>query len=127
VPEGLRRAVTARDRGCAFPGCDRPPAWCQIHHIVAWEHLGPTAIDNLVMVCVAHHRLAHHSGWEIGMVRGRPEFVPPGWIDPVRRPRRQPDLSPTVDLTAAETVVAGTVPPRCAHLPDGNGQDSGSE
>jgi hypothetical protein len=38
IPDGLRRAVTARDRGCAHPGCDRPPAWCEIHHIIEWEH-----------------------------------------------------------------------------------------
>ncbi|MBA3523287.1 MAG: HNH endonuclease [Geodermatophilaceae bacterium] len=30
-----RRAVTLRDKGCAFPGCDRPPASCDIHHILA--------------------------------------------------------------------------------------------
>ena len=32
VPTGLRRALIARDRGCAFPGCDRPPHWCHAHH-----------------------------------------------------------------------------------------------
>jgi len=32
VPLSLRRALIARDRGCAFPGCDRPPALCQAHH-----------------------------------------------------------------------------------------------
>ncbi len=93
IPESLRRAVTARDRGCAHPGCDLPPAWCQIHHIIPWEHHGPTAIDNLVMLCPTHHRLAHHSEWQIRIQHGRPEFIPPGWIDPRRRPRRQPDLT----------------------------------
>jgi uncharacterized protein DUF222 len=38
IPDGLRRAVTARDRGCAR--CGRPPSWCEIHHIIAWEHDG---------------------------------------------------------------------------------------
>ena len=47
IPDGMRRAVTARDRGCAHPGCDRPPSWSEVHHIVEWEHGGPTAIDNL--------------------------------------------------------------------------------
>ncbi|MGE3255477.1 DUF222 domain-containing protein, partial [Pseudonocardia sp.] len=38
VPDGLRRAVTARDRGCAR--CGRPPSWCEIHHLTPWEHGG---------------------------------------------------------------------------------------
>ncbi|MGE0844562.1 DUF222 domain-containing protein, partial [Pseudonocardia sp.] len=45
VPDGLRRAVAARDRGCAR--CGRPPSWCEIHHLTPWEHGGTTAIDNL--------------------------------------------------------------------------------
>ncbi|MHA6631008.1 DUF222 domain-containing protein [Pseudonocardia sichuanensis] len=55
IPDGLRRAVTARDRGCAHPGCDRPPAWCEIHHIIEWEHGGCTVLCNLVMLCKVHH------------------------------------------------------------------------
>ncbi|MBW0089385.1 hypothetical protein I4I77_07230 [Pseudonocardia sp. KRD-188] len=42
IPDGLRRAVTARDRGCAHPGCDRPPSWSEIHHIHHREHGAPT-------------------------------------------------------------------------------------
>jgi hypothetical protein len=48
VPDGMRRAVTARDRGCAHPGCTRPPSWCEIHHIHEWELGGDTALSNLV-------------------------------------------------------------------------------
>ena len=92
VPDGMRRAVTARDLGCAHPGCDRPPSWCELHHIIEWAQGGDTALDNLVMLCSVHHRLVHHSGWEVRIAEGRPEFVPPGWIDPKRRPRRKPDL-----------------------------------
>lgn len=91
IPDGLRRAVAARDRGCAHPGCDRPPSWCQVHHILEWEHGGETTLDNLVMLCRFHHRLLHReSGWQVRIHDGIPEFVPPTWIDPQRRPRRKP-------------------------------------
>jgi 5-methylcytosine-specific restriction protein A len=43
VPVHLRRALTARDRGCAFPGCDRPPGWCEAHHIRTIFRSGNTA------------------------------------------------------------------------------------
>nr|WP_255426774.1 HNH endonuclease signature motif containing protein [Pseudonocardia sp. C8] len=90
IPDGLRRAITARDRGCAHPGCDRPPSWCEVHHIVPWEIDGPTALSNTVMVCKLHHRLLHHPGWIVRIRDGLPEFVPPRWIDPLQQPRRQP-------------------------------------
>jgi hypothetical protein len=91
IPDGLRRAVTARDRGCAHPGCGRTPSWCQIHHVHPWEHGGGTELGNLVMVCRFHHRLLHHeSGWLVRIRDGIPEFLPPAWIDPRRRPRRKP-------------------------------------
>jgi 5-methylcytosine-specific restriction protein A len=89
IPEGLRRAVTARDRGCAHPGCDRPPSWCDIHHVAFWGQHGPTKIDNLVMLCKAHHRQVHHTDWLVRIRDGLPEFVPPKWIDPDQVPRRK--------------------------------------
>ena len=36
IPAGLRRYIIARDGGCVFPGCDRPPAWTEIHHREHW-------------------------------------------------------------------------------------------
>ena len=51
IPDGLRRAVAARAAGCEFPGCGRPPSWCEVHHIVGWQEGGPTALHNLAM-CV---------------------------------------------------------------------------
>ena len=44
IPPAIRRAVIARDGGCRFPGCDRPPGWCQIHHVVHWLDGGRTAV-----------------------------------------------------------------------------------
>ena len=61
-----RRAVLARDRGCAVEGCDAKPWLCEIHHLIHWLEHGPTDIDNLAMVCRWHHRKAHTTGWHRG-------------------------------------------------------------
>jgi hypothetical protein len=63
IPPAIRRAVIARDGGCRYPGCDRPPGWCQIHHVVHWVDGGRTAIVNLVMLCDRHHHVVHQVGW----------------------------------------------------------------
>jgi hypothetical protein len=85
----IRRALIARDRGCAFPACDRPPRWCDAHHIVAWIDDGPTSLDNGVLLCGHHHRLLHQGDWQVRLASdGRPEFIPPYYVDATRRPRR---------------------------------------
>jgi hypothetical protein len=85
-----RRALALRDGGCCFPGCDRPPGWCDAHHIRHWKQLGATDLDNLVLLCSYHHRVLHDGGWEVQPVAdgSRPLFLPPAWIDPDRRSRR---------------------------------------
>jgi hypothetical protein len=85
----LRRALAARDGGCAFPGCDRPPQWCDGHHIRHWTDGGDTALHNGVLLCGYHHRLIHRGEWEVRMADdGRPEFIPPPYVDSERKPRR---------------------------------------
>jgi hypothetical protein len=59
------RWLRLRDRGCTWPGCDRPPGWCQAHHIIWWEHGGLTDIWNLTLLCSHHHHLVHDHGWSI--------------------------------------------------------------
>ncbi len=84
----LRRAVEIRDRGCAFPGCDRPPAWTNVHHIIHWLFGGPTSLDNGVLLCHTHHVVIHRGEWTVRLAANkRPEFTPPAWVDPERRPR----------------------------------------
>ncbi len=61
----LRHALYLRDRGCAFPGCHRPPRHCQGHHVRHWADGGPTELGNLVLMCAHHHRLLHRSGWQV--------------------------------------------------------------
>jgi Domain of unknown function (DUF222)/HNH endonuclease len=76
VPPSLRRAVVVRDRGCRFPGCDRPPSWCDAHHIRHWADGGSTDLSNLVLLCRRHHRAIHH-GFRLEMTEGRPLFRRP--------------------------------------------------
>ncbi|NUT22467.1 MAG: DUF222 domain-containing protein [Hamadaea sp.] len=83
----LRRALVLRDNGCAFPGCDRPPQWCDGHHVHAWADGGTTCLANSVLLCGFHHREIHHGHWEVRIrTDGFPEFIPPAFIDPLRRP-----------------------------------------
>ncbi|MDQ7804838.1 DUF222 domain-containing protein [Amycolatopsis sp. A133] len=100
ISAGLRRALFLRDRGCAFPGCHRPPRHCQGHHIRHWADGGPTDLTNLVLMCAHHHRLLHRSGWEVRIAAdGRPEFLPPVFIDRRRLPRRN-NLHETLPFAA---------------------------
>jgi hypothetical protein len=70
-------ALAVRDGGCAFTGCDRPSGWCQAHHLIWWEHGGATNLDNLVLLCSAHHHLVHDDHWTISGPPGHFEFHPP--------------------------------------------------
>jgi len=65
IPPSTRRALVARDGRCVFPGCDRPPPWCDGHHLVHWAADGPTRLDNLGLVCGTHHRKVHEEGWSL--------------------------------------------------------------
>ena len=59
-----RRALTARDRGCRWPGCGMPAVWCTAHHIRPWQRGGRTRLPNLILLCfVHHHYFIHLLGW----------------------------------------------------------------
>ncbi|MDQ2883555.1 MAG: HNH endonuclease [Actinomycetota bacterium] len=90
VPLGIRRALVARDRGCSFPGCNRPPGLCAAHHVRHWIDLGPTTVGNCCLLCPAHHQQVHRQGWDITIHGGHVEFTPPEIIDPDRRPLTNP-------------------------------------
>ncbi len=59
-----RLALTARDGGCVFPGCDAPPRWCDAHHLDHFvrDH-GRTDLPVLASLCRYHHRITHRPGW----------------------------------------------------------------
>jgi Domain of unknown function (DUF222) len=86
---GQSVALAARDGGCTFPGCDRPPAWCERHHVQEWAAAnGRTDIDELALLCGFHHREFTSRGWAVVMIEGHPWWIPPKWIDPEQRPIR---------------------------------------
>jgi len=64
IPANLWRAIVARDRHCRYPGCDRPPTWCEGHHVQWFSRRGPTSKDNLVVLCSRHHHKLHVPGWD---------------------------------------------------------------
>lgn len=77
TPPSTRRALVARDGHCVFPTCDRPSSWCQSHHLKFWAESGPTKLDNLALLCKAHHRKVHEEGWKLGREQGRWKATPP--------------------------------------------------
>ncbi len=76
----LRRAVVLRDGGCVFPGCDRPPSMCEVHHVVYWtEQGGTTDIDCLGLACLFHHHLIHEGHWALErLIPGDDDELPGG-------------------------------------------------
>ena len=59
----LLQALCLRDRGCTFPGCSRPPGWCDAHHGVHWCDGGPTDLSNMALLCPRHHTIVHQKGY----------------------------------------------------------------
>lgn len=126
---GQRRALAKRDRGCVFPGCDRPAGWCDTHHLWPWEHGGPTALWNLGLLCRYHHHLVHEGGFRLVADAGgaihayRPDgseiHAPPGRathrIDPrppgVEVPPQWSSPSNTSRGSPPGMTASGTAPP----------------
>ncbi|MHB1138675.1 MAG: HNH endonuclease signature motif containing protein [Microthrixaceae bacterium] len=83
----LRRWLLRRDRGCRFPGCGRRHG-LQAHHIVHWEHDGPTVRENLLMLCTKHHWSVHEGGWGLTGPASAPRFARPDGVEVSERPPR---------------------------------------
>jgi hypothetical protein len=64
-----RRALHQRDGGCRFPGCAMR-RFVDAHHVVPWDDHGPTDMDNLMLLCTAHHRLFHEGAYRIDRLGG---------------------------------------------------------
>jgi len=69
IPAAIRRAVTLRDKHCAFGKCDALPQFCEVHHIVHKKDGGPTSVRDCVLLCWFHHQvLIHRQGWTIKLL-----------------------------------------------------------
>lgn len=123
VTTGQWNALVARDRGCTFPGCARPPAWTQAHHLRHWADGGPTNLSNLTLLCTPHHQQVHHAGWQVRMAADHhPEFIPPRWVDPDQRARRniyhRLDEALAQPSAPAEAAGAGAAPAPAREQPE---------
>lgn len=61
--EAQRVALGTRHRTCAADGCERPFAWCELHHRIPWSHGGRTDLANALPLCGFHHRRIHDPGY----------------------------------------------------------------
>ncbi|MFI0433261.1 MAG: HNH endonuclease signature motif containing protein [Candidatus Nanopelagicales bacterium] len=68
----LRRALDVRDGGCVIPGCDRPPGWCEAHHVTHRGNGGSTSLQNLALLCSRHHHELHLGMWTITVQEDTP-------------------------------------------------------
>jgi len=98
---GQQSFVWVRDKGCTWPGCDRPPWWCQIHHIIFWLDGGFTDVGQMTLLCHFHHHKIHDGGWHLerlddgglrftgpdGQTLIRPPPSPPIPLPPPPRPK----------------------------------------
>ncbi|MCE2461408.1 MAG: HNH endonuclease, partial [Pseudomonadales bacterium] len=89
VPARLLRALKLRDRSrCRFPGCPHQ-RYVEAHHVRHWIDGGETCLENLVLLCSAHHRLLHHGAFHITVEDDGVMFVSRDGevIEPALRPQ----------------------------------------
>jgi hypothetical protein len=73
----LRRLLTARDKGCRFPGCSNA-RYIDMHHIKHWANGGETKPSNLLSLCRFHHRAVHEGGFDVQVLDdGALRFIRP--------------------------------------------------
>lgn len=60
IPTAIRRAIEQLHNGCAWPGCDAPLSWCDIHHKIHWADGGETSLNNCIPYCRKHHTSVHN-------------------------------------------------------------------
>ena len=70
-----RLVMADRDGGCTYPGCDRPPAWTEAHHIDHWaKDGGATDLERGTLLCARHHHWVHSEDIHLRQRDGHTEF-----------------------------------------------------
>jgi hypothetical protein len=67
--EAQRVAVGVSHKTCAADGCERPFAWCELHHVVGWAIGGRTDLDRAIPLCHFHHQRIHDRHYAHGRAR----------------------------------------------------------
>jgi hypothetical protein len=81
--QAQRVALAARDGGCIWGDCDKPPSRTEAHHLEQWQRdHGSTDIRVGVLLCPPHHLLLHNQGWQILEHQGVYWLRPPATVDP---------------------------------------------
>jgi hypothetical protein len=86
--EQQRLAMWGRDRGCTMVDCDCPLAWTDAHHVTDFKDTQRTCVDDGASVCGRDHDTFAKMGFQSIMINGRAHWIPPTWIDPKQKPRR---------------------------------------
>lgn len=60
--ELLRTLLASVYTSCAAEDCDRPYAWCELHHLIPWSKGGRSTKENAVPLCHTHHQMIHQPG-----------------------------------------------------------------
>ncbi len=121
VPGRLLRALKLRDKNrCrflargipsrspaegSFPGCAHQ-RYVEAHHVRHWIDGGETCLENLVLLCSAHHRLLHHGAYHIVIEDGDVVFV--GRDGEVMPPALSPQFAEIPEDVSAEVPLPGS-------------------
>jgi hypothetical protein len=99
-------ALAATFGGCMFGNCERPPSWCEAHHVEQYARdNGKTEVANGILLCKHHHLLLHNNGWEIRRDEGGTYWLtPPADLDSSQTPREMPTKSAALKLLASKPV-----------------------
>ena len=111
VPARLLRALKLRDHNrCRFPGCAHQ-RYVEAHHVQHWIDGGETRLDNLVLLCSAHHRLLHHGAFHVAIEDGDVVFV--GRDGEVIAPALSPQFAEIPEAVSAEVPLPGPATVDC--------------